>query len=214
MPRFERPSRSVRETEAVALDLAMVLRAGDVVRLEGELGAGKTAFVRGVAAALGIDAGLVASPTFVIVHEYPNPGSRPAMAHLDCYRLRGPEDLEALGWDRIVASRAIVAVEWPERVAGALPPDAATVRLEHAGEHERRIVIEVPGAWADRPGFGGLEARRDTVCPVTGRPVAADNPHWPFADERARLSDLHGWFTERHAISRPIEERDLEQGLD
>lgn len=214
MPRFERDSRSLTDTATLARDMAMVLRRGDILRLEGELGAGKTAFVRALAQALGIDPAPVSSPTYVIVNEYPNPTPRPDLVHLDAYRLTGPADLDDLGWDRILASRAIVAIEWADRIAPALPPGCPLIRFEHTGETRRQITIEAPDDWDDRPGIGGLEARPATTCPVTGKPVAGDNPNWPFFDERARLSDLHGWLTERHIIARPIEERDLEAGLD
>ena len=214
MLRFDRHADSLDETAAIARDLAIVLRAGDVVRLEGELGAGKTTFVRSLAAALGIDPGAVSSPTFVLANEYPNPTDRPDLVHLDCYRMSGRDELDDLGWDRIVGSGAIVAVEWPERIDGALPGEAARVRISHTGETARGFEFLVPASWDERPGIGGLEARRATTCPRTGVPVEPDNPSWPFADERARLADLHGWLTEKHVISRAFEQRDLDEGVD
>ncbi|GJM18551.1 MAG: hypothetical protein DHS20C14_07640 [Phycisphaeraceae bacterium] len=214
MLRFDRQSESLDDTAEIARDLAIVLRSGDVVRLECDLGAGKTTFVRSLAAALGIDAKLVSSPTFVIINEYENDSGRPDLVHMDCYRMGGADGLDDLGWDRIVGSDAIVAIEWPERIEGALPEDAARVRISHTGETSRRFEFLVPAAWDQRPGIGGLEARQDTVCPRTGVRVAADNPSWPFADERSRLVDLHGWLTEKHVISRAAELRDLDEGVD
>ncbi|MEQ8770743.1 MAG: tRNA (adenosine(37)-N6)-threonylcarbamoyltransferase complex ATPase subunit type 1 TsaE [Phycisphaerales bacterium] len=214
MLRFDRHAESLDETADIARDLAIVLRAGDVVRLEGELGAGKTTFVRSLAAALGIDPGAVSSPTFVLVNEYANPSGRPDLVHMDCYRMSGPDELDDLGWDRVIGSGAIVAVEWPERIEGSLPDDAARVRISHTGESARSFEFLAPASWDERPGIGGLEARQPTTCPRTGVRVEADNPSWPFADERARLADLHGWLTEKHVISRAVEQRDLDEGVD
>jgi len=213
MLRFERESDSVERTGEIARDVALVVRAGDVVRLEGPMGAGKTTFVRALAGAMGADVNLVSSPTFVLVNEYPTKGGRPDLVHMDCYRMGGADELDDLGWDRILSSGAVVVIEWAERIAPALPEHAARIAIEPTGESERVFTIEAPGSWDQRPGVLGLEARRATVCPVTGKPVAADNPSWPFFDERARLSDLHGWLTGEHTLSRPIEEDDLDEGI-
>ncbi|MEZ6319155.1 MAG: tRNA (adenosine(37)-N6)-threonylcarbamoyltransferase complex ATPase subunit type 1 TsaE [Phycisphaerales bacterium] len=214
MLRFERESESVERTGEIARDVALVVRAGDVIRLDGPMGAGKTTFVRALAGAMGADVSLVSSPTFVLVNEYPTKGGRPDLVHMDCYRMSGADELDDLGWDRILSSGAAVVIEWAERIGAGLPASVARVAIEPTGETDRVFTIEVPDSWDERPGVLGLEARRATVCPVTGRPVAADSPTWPFADERARLSDLHGWLTDRNVISRAIEERDLDEGVD
>lgn len=110
MIRIERHVASLEDTRALARDLAGVLAPGDVVLLDGELGAGKTTLVRALVGALGGDEGLVSSPTFVVVNEYPIPGGR-TLVHADAYRLSGPDDLDALGWDRLVGADSITLVE-------------------------------------------------------------------------------------------------------
>ena len=128
---------SPEETERVAADLARELRLGDVVTVSGELGSGKTTFVRGVCRALGVSSP-VTSPTFTIGHRYPG---APDVSHLDLYRFVGfdPEewgDLEPYFDD------AIVFVEWPEAAAGWLPPVRAAVRLRHIDDERRGVTIE------------------------------------------------------------------------
>src|SRR6478609_9953274 len=116
MPAVELESGSAEETEAIAARLAALLRAGDVVLVSGELGAGKTTFVRGASRALGVEA-RVTSPTFTIGHRYVG---RVDVSHLDLYRFRG---LSAAEWGDLEPyfEDAIVFVEWPEAGAGALP---------------------------------------------------------------------------------------------
>jgi tRNA threonylcarbamoyladenosine biosynthesis protein TsaE len=123
------------ETEAAGAALATRLGPGARVLLYGELGAGKTAFVRGLAAGLGIDPDDVSSPTFTLVQEY---GGRLPLFHVDLYRL-APGEVDDLGLDAL-AARGVLAIEWAER----MPRDdagAIEVRLEHAGEDHRRITI-------------------------------------------------------------------------
>jgi tRNA threonylcarbamoyladenosine biosynthesis protein TsaE len=135
-------SHGAAETEALGGQLAAELAAGDVVLVEGELGAGKTTFVRGAARALGVTVP-VTSPTFTIGHLYPADG-RARVAHVDLYRLASlsGEDPDLLA--DYVASDTIAFVEWPaagERELNALGTVAARVRLEHAGGDERQVVI-------------------------------------------------------------------------
>jgi len=132
----ELASASVGETEAIAVRLARLLRAGDVVTVAGELGSGKTTFVRGACRALGITAP-VTSPTFTIGHRY---RGTPEVSHLDLYRFSG---LSAAEWGDLEPyfDDAIVFVEWPEAGRGVLPPARAEVRMEHAGGDRRRIAI-------------------------------------------------------------------------
>jgi tRNA threonylcarbamoyladenosine biosynthesis protein TsaE len=126
---------SQEETEAAGERLGRVLGAGDVVLLYGDLGAGKTAFVRGLARGLDAPAEEVSSPTFTLVQEY---GGRTTLYHADLYRLQ-PAEVDDLGLDELGAGD-IVAVEWAERWSSR-PDDAIEVRLEHAGEDARRISI-------------------------------------------------------------------------
>src|SRR5689334_2884109 len=99
-----------------------------IVTLAGDLGAGKTTLAQAICAGYGVTEP-VTSPTFALVHRYDAP--RSPVYHLDLYRLRGPDELTNIGWDEIVASQALVLIEWPERAAGALPPHVA-IDLEHA----------------------------------------------------------------------------------
>jgi tRNA threonylcarbamoyladenosine biosynthesis protein TsaE len=139
-------SVSVDSTEALGRRLGAELRAGDAVLLIGELGAGKTCLVRGVARALGANPRAVASPTYVLSHEYP--GERLTLVHVDAYRLDEGADLEATG---VVAGEdAAIIIEWADRLGGSAPPDALRVRLTHTGETTRRIVIEGSDSWASR----------------------------------------------------------------
>jgi len=123
----------------VAAEMAAAFRGGEVVLLSGELGAGKTAFVRGLARGLGADPDEVASPTFVLLTTY---AGRLTLHHADLYRLRGDGDERELGLEELPGKGGVLAVEWAERLGG-VPWDAALrVRLEHAGDEVRRIVVE------------------------------------------------------------------------
>lgn len=135
---------SVEETWALAKELAKELKPGDVVCLEGDLGAGKTTFTQGLAAALGVP-GRVTSPTFCIVQEHQSPEI--LLVHMDLYRLRGEEDVEAIGWEDYLSRGAILAVEWPERAGSLLPPTARHVVFHHLGEEKRRIAIDIGGGF-------------------------------------------------------------------
>lgn len=203
------------DTQRLGASLAAVLRPGDVVLLRGELGSGKTTLVRAVVAGLGMDAAQVSSPTFVIASEYAGEGA-PAVVHVDAYRLSGTDELDSIGWERIVSGDSIVFIEWPERIESALPAECAEIRLTPTGERSRRIEIDTPASWNERRGILALvtprDTRGDTVCPVTGERVPASSPTWPFASERARLSDLYRWMTEGYTITREIHEADLDQG--
>jgi tRNA threonylcarbamoyladenosine biosynthesis protein TsaE len=127
-------SASARETERLAAELATNLDIGDVVTVSGELGAGKTTFVRGACRALGVTAP-VTSPTFTIGHRY---GGRVTVSHLDLYRFTSVSSAE---WADIEPyfDGAIVFVEWPEAGGAMLPPACVSVTLELAGAAERRI---------------------------------------------------------------------------
>jgi len=132
-------TQSDAETEAIGAQLGARLGAGARVLLYGELGAGKTAFVRGLAQGLGIDPDDVSSPTFTLVQEYR--GGRLPLFHVDLYRLASGE-VDDLGLDALAAD-GVLAIEWAERLPR---PDAGAirVRLEHAGHDQRRIAIDPP----------------------------------------------------------------------
>ena len=134
---MELRSASPGETEAIAARLARELAAGDVVTISGELGSGKTTFVRGACRALGVTAP-VTSPTYTIGHRYEGD---PDVSHLDLYRFTA---VSAAEWGDLEPyfENAVVFVEWPEAAAGGLPAVRAAVRLEHVDEQTRRIVIE------------------------------------------------------------------------
>jgi len=135
--RLELASTSAGETERIAGVLAARLGTGDVVTVSGELGTGKTTFVRGACRALGVTAP-VTSPTFTIGHRYE--GRSVAVSHLDLYRFT---EVSAAEWADLEPyfDDALVFVEWPEAGAGALPEPRLAVTLEHAGGDARRIVL-------------------------------------------------------------------------
>jgi tRNA threonylcarbamoyladenosine biosynthesis protein TsaE len=148
-------SAAPAETEAVAATLASALRAGDVVTVSGELGSGKTTFVRGACRALGVTVP-VTSPTFTVGHRYPAPGGD--ISHLDLFRFQG---FSAAEWGDLEPyfEGAICFVEWPEAAAGALPPVRAEVRLSHVDPAHRLITLESQDvALLDRL-YGGADTR-------------------------------------------------------
>ena len=133
-------TESEEQTAAVARELASGLAAGDVVLLTGDLGAGKTAFVRGLADGLGIDIGEVSSPTFTLVHEYR--GGRLTLYHVDLYRLDRAAT-EDLGLEELGVADGVLAIEWPDRLTHSLAP-ATSVQIEITGDTTRRIAISSP----------------------------------------------------------------------
>jgi tRNA threonylcarbamoyladenosine biosynthesis protein TsaE len=188
--------------------------------LSGELGAGKTTLVRGLAHGLGADGGAVASPTFTLRMDHF--GER-ALVHVDAWRM-DQDDAETIGLDEALASGAVVAIEWPERIGATLPPRHLRIRLEHAdptlegGEPGRVATVCAAGlspAEEKRLAEGLailVRAPRLTppVCPVCGRPgeagesgteVPRSSPHAPFCSERCRMADLGDWLLMRHRIA-------------
>ena len=133
-------------TEAFGRRLAPLLRAGDVVALAGDLGAGKTTLARGILAGLGHD-GEVASPTFPIVIPYDT--LRLPAWHVDLYRIEDPAEIEELALDEALEDGALI-VEWPERMGSALWPDSLRLTLNRDGEGARALTAGVPAAWEAR----------------------------------------------------------------
>jgi tRNA threonylcarbamoyladenosine biosynthesis protein TsaE len=129
--------RALTESELVAEGhaLGQALPPRSLLALEGELGAGKTTFVRAVARGLGVTEGAT-SPTYALVHRYQ--GRRGPVFHLDCYRLRRPEEAEDLDWESLLAEGDAVLVEWPERAGAWLPHPSRRFRLHHLPDESRR----------------------------------------------------------------------------
>lgn len=206
---------SVDLTAAMAGGLAHVVRPGDRIALLGDLGAGKTTFVQHLAAAMGVAPGLVSSPTYVIVNQYPLPMERGGgeLVHADFYRLTSAEDLEPVGWDRLTGPTSIVLAEWPARAEGALgaPGTFASIELQATGRDSRTMTIRLPDSWHGRPGVSDLVARPPTICRTTGKPVVPTAASYPFADERAKMADLNRWFTGDFTISRDLAAEDLDE---
>jgi tRNA threonylcarbamoyladenosine biosynthesis protein TsaE len=132
-------TRSAADTHALAERVGTLLRAGDVIVLAGELGAGKTVFAKGIARALGISEPVV-SPSFTIVREYDAPLP---LVHVDVYRLDHVQELHDLGFDDLVGGDAVTVVEWGDRVRAVLPPDRLDVQLDPGtGDDERQISLD------------------------------------------------------------------------
>lgn len=234
--------RSVGPTSTLDLGaaIAAALEPGDILILEGELGAGKTHLTRGLARGLGLNASNVSSPTFVLIAEHhtpQNPNSRAIpLIHIDAYRLLG-EDLDELGLAEARPDQAVIVLEWPSRVEPWVrrqdPTRLLRVELQHVmtNPDQRDITITLPAAIANRPHAAGLLAqaqlqsaknsattdepdeppRQWTTCPITKKPVAPDCPTWPFVSEQARLADLNRWFTGDYRISREATQDDLDE---
>ena len=128
-------THSEAETAAVGRDLAAQLSPGSVVLLFGDLGAGKTALVRGLAEGLGVSPAEVSSPTFALMQEYR--GGRVPLLHVDLYRLNDPREVDDLGLDELAAD-AVLAIEWADKLPMP-PPQSISVRLEH-GDADRRLI--------------------------------------------------------------------------
>lgn len=131
-------TNSPEETEALGAALAKLLQPGTVIAYRGDLGAGKTAFTRGLAKGLGCKE-LVTSPTYTIVNEYL--GGRIPLFHFDMYRLRSSDDLFDIGWEDYLDRNGVCAVEWSENVADAME-DPIIITVEKLGGDSRRITLE------------------------------------------------------------------------
>jgi tRNA threonylcarbamoyladenosine biosynthesis protein TsaE len=129
--------RSLDEEELTAegVTLGQALPSGSVVTLEGDLGAGKTTFIRAIARGLGV-VGAATSPTYALVHRYH--GRRGPVFHLDCYRLRSPDEAADLDWEGLLGEGDVILVEWPERAGEWLPSSVRRFRLHHLDDPDRR----------------------------------------------------------------------------
>ena len=136
-------SNSPLETKKIGGQIGRLLRKRDVVALEGDLGAGKTTLVKGIAKGLGItNEREVVSPTFVLIHEYP---ARKKIYHIDWYRLRSVEGIDALFAEDCFNAEAVTLVEWADRGKEALPPEHIQIRLRHKSEQSRLITVSAKG---------------------------------------------------------------------
>ena len=224
--------RDCEQTEQFGSVLGDLLRSTSshpgaiVVLLSGDLGAGKTTLVRGLANGLGADDTSVASPTFTLRMDHR--GCDRLLVHIDAWRI-GPGDLESIGFDELLAGNAVIAVEWPERLADALPDRSIRLRIEHAqaleikamgasaqvgeldeeNQTERSVVVDAVG-FDDRQrrriGEGlSLLVKASLIplpcCPVCGKPPAGESsPQAPFCSPRCKLADLGDWLLMRHRI--------------
>jgi len=130
------------KTESFGYAIGQLLRGGEVLALIGELGAGKTALVRGVVAGLGVPSAAVRSPTFLLVHEYQG---RIPVIHIDLYRLQTPEEAESIGLSDYLTDGVAVAIEWADRFPQLLPDDRLEVRLAHRTRRTRSALLEARG---------------------------------------------------------------------
>ena len=130
-------SLSEKDTENIGGEFAKTLKGGEVIAMYGDLGAGKTAFVRGMAKGMGLDA-RVSSPTFTIVNEYLG---NIDLIHFDMYRLTSADELFDIGWEDYLSRGAVCAVEWSENVSDAFFGDGIKVRIEKISDTERKITI-------------------------------------------------------------------------
>ena len=169
-----------RGTIALGRALGAALVPGDVVGLEGELGAGKTRFVRGVCEGLGLDPAQVSSPTFVLMNEYaapidPRTPPRAMLRHVDAYRLRGEDDLESMGWDCVADGAAVVIVEWASRIAGALAHAVHQSRGVALPAEPALITVRIDAGQAP----GGEEGFGQRTLSLTAPDVLLGRPGWP-----------------------------------
>ncbi len=185
-----RTCRGEEETMKLGEWLGRRLKGGETICLEGELGSGKTCFVRGLARGMGIDPAEISSPTFILCRRH---AGRLSLAHVDAFRLSGPQDLDAIGWEELCGDeRAVVAVEWPERIASRLPERRIEVALEHAAPDARIVRITVPDETGAAP-------RPRGPCPVCGNPTR-DDAAAPFCSARCRMVDLGRWMSGQYTL--------------
>lgn len=131
-------SKSEKGTMAIAREFAKKVKEGDVICLYGNLGAGKTCFVRGFVKNFGLSGNEVSSPTFTIINEYE--GIIP-IYHFDCYRLEHVQEALEIGAEEYFSGDGVCIVEWPEKISDILPPDIKTISFETTGKNERIITI-------------------------------------------------------------------------
>ncbi|HEX6983294.1 MAG TPA: tRNA (adenosine(37)-N6)-threonylcarbamoyltransferase complex ATPase subunit type 1 TsaE [Balneolaceae bacterium] len=135
-------SHSPEETLILGKEFAETLERGDVVCLKGELGAGKTHFVKGMAKAFGIDPADVTSPTFTLIHEYAGVKN---LYHFDCYRMKSPQEALEIGVEEYFYGEGVCIVEWPERIHSLIPSEAIWISIQVPDVKTRKFVISKKG---------------------------------------------------------------------
>lgn len=224
-------STSASGTQEIGYVLAGHLRAGDVLGLIGPLGAGKTQLVRGLAQGLDVSTEGVASPTFVMVHEYaPRQPGGLVLVHIDAYRLNSLDDLESIGWPvnspaQLAELRrgTVVAVEWADRLAELLDADSLVIRLDHLDESERQVEVMGGIAWLDRAQamrkdlssiswITDAKDKRQSKCPICGKMVELSGKYGVFCSARCQQVDLGRWLGGSYFISRDLNQKDIEEG--
>ncbi len=199
-------SNSVTKTVAVGGAVARALRAGDVVALSGELGAGKTQLVRGIATGFDADPRAVSSPTFVLMQEYE---AQPTVVHIDAYRIDSLDDLESMGWDEPTQNSSVNVIEWADRIASELPEDRVAIDIEHLGDEKRQLRITLHGklhtrekqlrtALLDHADIG-------LPCPICKTPVLHGDEAFPFCSPRCKTIDLGRWLGGDYKITREVD---------
>jgi tRNA threonylcarbamoyladenosine biosynthesis protein TsaE len=199
-----------QQTEAFARALGVLCTGGERIALTGEMGAGKTTFVRGLASGLGIDPLEVSSPTFTLIHVHENDGKDgvSSLVHVDAFRLENASELTDLGWsDLLTDERNVMVVEWPQKLASSLGEGVLKIELFHAASKNgdsagREIVIS--STFPD-----ALKRQLFTSCRTCGRPMHAGVRSFPFCGNKCRMADLGNWFDGKYSVSREIEEDDL-----
>jgi tRNA threonylcarbamoyladenosine biosynthesis protein TsaE len=144
---LETTTIGAEQTEALAARLGAACEGGELVVLTGELGSGKTCFVRGLARGLGCDPAAVRSPSFTLLHAY---AGRRTLHHFDVYFTSEPVDLRRSGLDEALAAGGVAAVEWGERFAADLPKDRLEIEISHVTPESRRLLISPGGPRAER----------------------------------------------------------------
>jgi tRNA threonylcarbamoyladenosine biosynthesis protein TsaE len=142
MKNFSLTSKSPGETTSLARVLARELRPGSIVCLHGDLGAGKTTFVKGMAASLGIDKEAVTSPTFVLMNIYE--GKR-SLYHFDLYRLEDPKEIQGIGYEEFFYGEGISVIEWADKLKELYPTECLKIELRHKDAHTREIFFSAAG---------------------------------------------------------------------
>ena len=143
-------SHSPEQTRRLGARLGALLRAGDIIALEGELGSGKTCLTQGIARGMGVE-GPVTSPTFTLIAEYRPPPPAPTLYHVDLYRLAEPSaEIETLGLDDYLLGEGVCVIEWADRIVGRLPEERLWVTLRHITRSKRGITMRAHGPRYDQ----------------------------------------------------------------